>query len=159
MVDRHEEIDFFSILTFLSPVLKNDQGKNIQFYEKSLFSCPSSWWRNVWILFMLWLYFHAWFLKLSEVTSKLCEFEGHPYLDEKCCPACWCTVRPKKSGLTLMCMAKTVVSFKNIISSEVHQRPNFLAEAEDFNPLAQLPQFLGRRLMFVILKFHNIALW
>ena len=39
-----------------------------------------------WILFMLWLYFHDWFLKLPEVISKFCDLGGRSYLDQKCSP-------------------------------------------------------------------------
>ena len=43
---------------------KNDQSQKSYFNEKSVFSCLSTWRRNFWIFFMLWLYFDRWFLKL-----------------------------------------------------------------------------------------------
>ena len=49
---------------------KNDRSQKIYFYEKSVFTCPSTSRRNFWILLMLWLDFHDWFLKLWEVISN-----------------------------------------------------------------------------------------
>ena len=48
-------------------------------------------------------------MELCEVISKLCDFGGRPYVDEKCSsclclPLISCTLRSEKSGLTLWVM-------------------------------------------------------
>ena len=86
---------------------KSDRSSKSYFDEKSVFSCPSISWRNFWILFMLWLYFHGFFLKLYEDLAKLCDLGGHSYLDKKCSiclclPPVWCTKLGMRCGFTLM---------------------------------------------------------
>ena len=79
---------------------KNDRSQKSYFKEKSVFSCSSTSRRNFWILFMPWLYFHDWFLKLYEVISKLCDLGGCSYLDNKCSPClCLPAIRCTKLGM------------------------------------------------------------
>ena len=93
---------------------KNDRSQKIYFYEKSVFACRSTLWRNFWILFMLWLYLHDWFLKLYEVISKLCDLGGCSYLDFKCSPSLclptiWCTKLEMKYGFPLLKMSQNLI--------------------------------------------------
>ena len=95
-VDKHEAVDFLVFWLFwLRSIFghflryqgsKNDRSPKSYFYKKSVFSCLSTSQRNFWILFMLWLYFHDWFLKLYRVIAKFCDLGGHSYLVQKCSP-------------------------------------------------------------------------
>ena len=74
-----------------------------------------------WILFMLWLYLHDWFLKLYEVIFKLCDFGACSYLDNKCSPslclpAIPCTKLGMKYGFPLKnmfsyCLCTTLITY------------------------------------------------
>ena len=86
---------FFKVIFWLRSIFghflrsqgsKNDRSPKSYFYKKSVFSCSSTSQRNFWILFMLWLYFHDWFLKLYRVIAKFCDLGGHSYLVQKCSP-------------------------------------------------------------------------
>ena len=72
---------FFSILAFLALVIfqsifsdlmdqKITGAKNVTFMKKSVSLCSSTSQINFRILYMLWLYFHDWILKLWHVISK-----------------------------------------------------------------------------------------
>ena len=96
VADKHEAADFLVFWLFWlrsifghflrSQGSKNDRSPKSYFYKKSVFSCSSTSQRNFWILFMLWLYFHDWFLKLYRVIAKFCDLGGHSYLVQKCSP-------------------------------------------------------------------------
>ena len=96
VADKHEAADFLVFWLFLlrsffghflrSHGSKNDRSQKSYFYEKSVFSCSLTSWRNFWIFFMLWLYFHDWFLNLYEVIAKFCDLGGRSYLEQKCSP-------------------------------------------------------------------------
>ena len=60
----------FLIHAILKKLPKIDRSQKSQNAKKSATSCPSTTRRNFWILFMLWLDFHDWFLKLWEVISN-----------------------------------------------------------------------------------------
>ena len=86
---------------------KNDPSQKSYLKEKSVLSCLST---SRWIFlfsFMLWLYFHDWFLKLYKARAKLCYLRGQSFLDQNlffclCLPPVWCSKRLLKYGLTLM---------------------------------------------------------
>ena len=84
---------------------KNDRRQKSYFNEKSLFSCPSTSWKNFLTLLMLWLYIQGWIMKLYKVISKLCNLGGRSYLDKKCSPCLglppWCSKLGVRSELTL----------------------------------------------------------
>ncbi len=84
---------------------KNDRIQKSYFNEKSLFSCPSTSWKNFLTLLMLWLYIQGWIMKLYKVISKLCNLGGRSYLDKKCSPCLglppWCSKLGVRSELTL----------------------------------------------------------
>ena len=86
---------------------KIDRSQKTYLNEKSVFSWPSTSQRNFWISFILWLYFHVWFLKLYEARAKFCDLGGHSYLDKKCSqslclPPLWCTKLGVRSASTLL---------------------------------------------------------
>ena len=80
MIDRHEALNFLAFWLFwLRSIFgqflrtqgsKNDWSQKSYLNEKSVFSCPSTSWNFFLILFMLWLDFHDWFLKLWAVISR-----------------------------------------------------------------------------------------
>ena len=97
----------FLIHEILKNRSKNDRSQKSYLNEKSVLWCPSTTQRNFWILFMLWLYFHDWFLILYEALAKLCDLGGHSYLDKKCSiclclPPLWCTKLGVRSASTLL---------------------------------------------------------
>ena len=60
----------FLIHAILKKWPKIDRSQKSQNAKKSSTLCPSTTRRNFWILFMLWLDFHDWFLKLWAVISN-----------------------------------------------------------------------------------------
>ena len=127
------ESNFFSLRSFLIHEIlknrpKNDRSQKSYIIEKSVFAWLSTSRRNFWILFMLWLYLHDWFLKLYEVISKLCDLGGCSYLDNKCSPSlCLPAIRCTKLGmkygfpLTYTYFMLCVLVFKRRMDSSYHK--------------------------------------
>ena len=80
VINRHEAANFLVFWVFLLRSIfghflrphgsKNDRSQKSYLNRKSVFMCPSTSWRNFWILFMLWLNFHDWFMKLWALISR-----------------------------------------------------------------------------------------
>ena len=126
-------------LTYFSDIMdqKMTGAKKSYLNKKSVLSCLSTSQRFFLVLFMHWLYFHDWFLKLYEASAKLCDLGGRSYLDKKCSPCLclppvWCTKLGMKYGNTLLSLSMSTYK-KNWKSTEdFGKKPQFSPKEKNF---------------------------